>query len=237
MNKMLKNIVIFFAMLAGAAFLVFAVQLFSLNRDGGEQASAPTPKPPAETSPAAAPDASSGGASPAPPANTGGGEQASGGGNQAPAAPLGRRYALEMPGGAELVLYADEALFAHSELDGFGDSMGDVFTYLGGGQAKLEISFQYFPQGIAEFASGFLEDYIGRTFTAQSGGGADRRVGLSSLSGRYVSAVAGTETYEAWIVGFDGADLADIGLAIVVNYADDAQKEALYDILNSMAMA
>ena len=231
MNNILKKLVVSFTLLCVIVLVVFAFQLFVQNRPAKDEPGEPSPSQSASRAPE-----TPGGADTETPQASGGGEPSettSGPGDDdaAPAVPTGKRYALTMPGGAELILHADEDLFSHSEQE-----MGDMLTYRGAGAASIEISLVGVPQGADKLATGFLENYIDFTGGRHSYEG-PTPVGRSKIIGEYVSASKNSETYDAWIIEFeDDEELAGLGFAVVINYTDETQRAAIYKVLDSMEM-
>jgi len=138
----------------------------------------------------------------------------------------GTRHALLVAEDSRLIIYADEELFDFEE--------GDLdwwFIYLGGGVATLEIAFtQISPQGAAEHAETFLNNYSGSDLSEFTG---EDSIQGSPLRGYHVSTWAGDEMYEAWIHLLQDSDLA---LVFVINYENDQQRDALYDLLSTLDM-
>jgi len=140
-----------------------------------------------------------------------------------------------MPDDMKLVMYVDEDLFSFDDMDS-EDILG-VFTFLGSGRAALQIRFAYIPQGARAFAGSFLDEFI------DSGAitvGSEEPIRYSQLHGVYVSGIGDGEIYEAWIYSFTGEDMDSAGLAFVIHYQDDQQKDlqrnVLYEVLNTLEM-
>ena len=96
-------------------------------------------------------------------------------------------------------------------------------------EATLEIRLVNLAYGADAHAETFLEAFLDGNESHVGGLASVRR---SSLSGVFVSGVAGDETYEAWIHSLDDED--DMGVAFVIRYRNDDQKYALYGILDTM---
>jgi len=103
------------------------------------------------------------------------------------------------------------------------------FEYTGGGSAGLEIDFVLIsPQGAAIDSEAFLNRHIGGTGAEYKG---DQPIQNSSIKGFHVTASSSGVNYEAWIHQMSGSDLA---LALVINYSNIDQRDALYGILSSI---
>ena len=225
MNSLLKKIVVLFTIIAVLVLIVFAIQLFVLNRNSDDEPE--NPSPPTDTLPSGTPDGTATGDPTGTPDDDD--PAASGDGEETPEVPTGTRYDMAMPDGSVLILFADDALFSRTLTE-----ESDIYTYLGGGTASLEIKLVTIFDDAAGFAAGFLNEYIDYTGGEHSSDGMSL-IGKSDITGRSVSASKDGETYEAWIIEFDGDD-AGIGFAVIVNYRDDAQKAALYRILDTLEL-
>jgi len=140
--------------------------------------------------------------------------------------PQGTRRELMVTMESVLVVYARDDLFdfEHREIDWW-------FTYTGGGDAKLEISYiMITPIGVAAHAETFLNNYTGGTEAEFTG---EESIVGSELRGYHVTALSGGLRYEAWIHTLFDSDLA---LVFVISYENDQQKEALYEILSTLDM-
>jgi len=232
MSKILKNVLVVFALLCIIVLIVFCVSLFSLNKgNGGGSETGPSVSgsPPVETgnSPGAKPTATG---TPSP-TNSGSpgdaGQSADISQTPSPSStPAGKRYDLLMPDNMTLTLYAKEQSFKYFELqDGY------IFTYTGGGTASLEVSLVYLPQGMDTLVKDFLDNYLNGQKTSV---GEEGSIGNSTLSGVFVSGDSDGEIYEAWIHHFTNSDINDMGVAFILHYRDDAQKSALYSILDTL---
>jgi len=142
--------------------------------------------------------------------------------------PQGLRYEFLVTDSNRLVVYAQEELFDFEE--------GDLdwwFLYIGegGGIATLEIAYTLITsQGVAAHAETFLNRYSGNTTSEFSG---EQSIQGSELRGYHVSTQSGGEVYEAWIHTLDDNDLA---LVFVINYQNDIQRDALYEVLSTLSM-
>jgi len=133
--------------------------------------------------------------------------------------PQGIRREILVTPDSWLVVYAGEELFTFEE-----GNRDWIFTYSAGGEATLEITFILITmQGVEAHAVAFLGDeaeFLGETSIADS-----------LLRGYHVMAHQGTETVEAWIHTLEGSDLS---LVFVINYENNEQKEALYEVLSTL---
>jgi hypothetical protein len=107
------------------------------------------------------------------------------------------------------------------------DDTGVVFTGLDG--ASLEISLIPVGSDIAVFARGFLDPFIDFTDFVTEG---LINIASSDISGYFVMAYNDDETYEAWIHDLGGG----FGVAVIINYTNYTQRDALYDILDTLAI-
>ena len=225
MSKTVKNLLLIFTLICAIVLVVFVIELIVVNKDNGaaEKAAAPPRNASAETSesPSSPPPSPAGAGAPSV-TNTNTGTQA-----KQPDKQAGKRYELLYPGGETLVLYADEELFELYEMDS-----GDIFIYLGGGNASLEICPAYAPNGAEACAETFLDGYLEGNESFVSGMSNIKR---SELSGVFVSGVNGDETFEAWIQ--DMADSSDdMGMAFIIRYKNNDQKNALYAVLDTLEL-
>jgi len=140
--------------------------------------------------------------------------------------PQGTRRTIMVSDNSRLIIYAQEELFDYD--------VGDIdwwFTYRGEGNAALGISFEFITfQGVAAHAESFLNSYAGGEEASFSG---EESIKGSLLRGYHVSTQRGGETYEAWLYPMIGSD---ISLVFVINYSNDQQRDALYEVLSSMDM-
>jgi len=140
--------------------------------------------------------------------------------------PQGTRRELMVTMESVLVVYSRDELFdfEHREIDWW-------FTYTGGGNAKLEISYVMItPIGVAAHAETFLNNYTGGTEAEFTG---EESIVGSELRGYHVTALSGGLRYEAWIHTLFDSDLA---LVFVISYENDQQRDALYEILSTLDM-
>jgi len=212
MNKTVKKLITVFTLLCALLLIVFAVELFRANR-GRDETGEPELPLVAETEPDDDPPAEN---DPPPPI-----EETEP--DVSEVEPTGTRHELEMLGGLSLALYVDDTLFEHEAND-----MSYTFRYA---DALLEISVIPMPDGPERMYRDFLDDYFDYT-----GGDIDFYgrvpIGASPLTGYFVSATSGGETYQAWLTEF--ADSPEFGVAFVVNFHNEAQRDAIYNILDTM---
>ena len=129
-----------------------------------------------------------------------------------------------------LELFADEELFSYSE----GESQWK-FTYMGGGKAELEVASDFIspPGGIDAVAKIFLDNYLNGGKTKVGG---KKQIGGSTLQGVFVYGDNNGETYEAWIHGPLNGSETGTAVVFIVNYENEAQKTAIYAILDTLEM-
>lgn len=225
MNSTIKKIIVIFTILCALFLVVFSVELILINRNQEEGDSGPA------ISGGAQPEDGENGEEP----GTTGGDQpgaAAGNGTSAPAGgtppvPAGTRHDRMMPDDMELVFYVEEGQFEHTMSE--QEDVIDYFSYRGAGAAGLEIRFVFMPHGVSAFANTFLEiDYGAQEITT----GGEETIRRSRLRGYFASGTRDGTTYEAWIyTGFE-----DMGLAFIINYEDQAQRNALNVILDTLEM-
>ena len=225
MSKTMKNLLRGFTLICIIVLVVFSVELLILNREasGGEETAPPTEnntptgtKKPVGTQPSSTLTSNN----PSP------GESESPQ-PSAPPAPKGKRYELQVLAAAEkekLVVYAEEEKFEYS----MGD-YGYEFKYKGDEKARLEITPLVMPRGAAKEAESVLDGYLDG---GESNVGVPGKIRRSSLNGVFVSGLKGGVTYEAWLYGKD--ENSTEGILFVIQYENDAQKNALHAILDSL---
>lgn len=230
MSRTVKKVLVFFTLLCIVVVVVFAVELMLLNRDAADDDSLQTPpagNSGAETAGTSTPPPTGS----SPPTDTEPPEETPTDSATSPPAhsPGEQLYSLPIIiDGVSLELYADEEQFDFDIMD-----VDYVFIYKDGGEAMLVIVLDYLPQGAAQRArtAGFLDRFTGSS--VESFVEDERELGQSSLSGAYITAVSGDTTYEAWICAIPD-DKEALGITLVINYANDTQKEALYGILDTV---
>jgi len=143
-----------------------------------------------------------------------------------PPPPQGTRRSIMVSENSNLIIYAREELFDYE--------VGDIdwwFTYKGEGNASLGISFLFITfQGMAAHAEQFLNSYAGGEEASFTG---EESIRGSQLRGYHVSTQRGGETFEAWLYPLIGSDDS---LVFVINYSNDQQRDALYEVLSSLSM-
>ena len=229
MNKTVKNILLVFTLICVIVLIVFCIELFVLNSgtdNSAESSAARTDNRPANTD-------KPNGATPASPAgNTLPSGETEDGQTQTPIKPAGKRYELPYSSTEKLLLYVDEELFEHVEMDS-----GDMFMFIypedgEDGNASLEICPASIPEGAEVCAETYLDGYLEGNESFVSG---ISQIKQSGLSGVFVSGVKDGETFEAWI--HDTSDVSgDKGIAFVIRYSDNEQKNALYAILDTLEL-
>jgi hypothetical protein len=237
MSKTIKNLLIVFTLLCTIAVVVFTVELLILNRGGGD----------GETDPALSDNQPSAGGGSAggeqaqagegPTESTGQpgetGQQADNGQPDGPRPPpTGTMNERLMPGNnTRLVFYTDGEVLDHTMSE--SEDILDIFSLKTDQTSRLEIRFAFFPHDVREFAGRILYDYIDRGI---SGVGDEVPIRRSSISGVFVSGENNGVTYEAWIYSFSDHGYDDIGLAFIINYRNDEQRDALYAVLDTLEM-
>ena len=139
--------------------------------------------------------------------------------------PQGTRHQISISDNNILVIYAREEIFEYED-----EGLEWLFHYIAGGTATLEIVFTMIPpaQSGGDHAESFLNRYTGGTDAAFT---REEMIQGSTVSGFHASARHGNNTYEVWIHDIVGNDVA---LAFVIQYENDQQKEALYDVLGTL---
>ena len=235
MNKTLKKALIFFILLCVILLVVVLIQLFVINRNAGDGEAEKTPdiavSTPPEDEPENEPDESPNPTeSPSPdvsdspdPTETTSPDVTDDPPEDTTQPTGGKKFELSITSGVALTLVADEALFTHRMQD-----MGDEFIYISPeGSPSIEVTF--IPGVSAEsVAPSFLDNYIEHTQLDTPG---VNFIGSTTIKGETVVATDGTVTYEAWLAEIDNGFIA-----IVINYLDAEQKEALYKVLNTMEL-
>jgi len=136
--------------------------------------------------------------------------------------PQGERNELTIPGAQTLIVYAREELFEYSRND-----FDWRFEYTREGDAALEIRIIAVTlQGIASDAEIFLANY---TEGATPEHGNEITFEGFPLEGYFVTAQRGGVTYEALVHPLTDSEFA---LVFVINYQNEQQKEALYEVLS-----
>ena len=239
MNKTLKNLITAFTVLCLIVFVVFCIQLLVINRDNrperdpvlsdvGTGTPSETESPPTDNVLTFDdPNGDDDWLTNDYPENNDDGFLLQT--PTIPPPPNTERHAfpLEM-GVAELVFYVDMELFEFTNL---GD--GWHFSNLTGGYSGLEITFVFVhPQGgVNAVADGFLHNYLDGADSVVMG---ERSIGSSQVRGIFVTGENDGETYSAWLRSHSDFGNDSLALVIVINYRNDAQRDLIYDILDTM---
>jgi len=233
-NKTVKNVVLVFTLICIAVVAVFCVELVLLNREEkeNEQPSLSTINPDEDGTPTPEPE-DWGQLIESDPDD---GDEANGDPDEAdelrPPVEASLFVMPMMIDDRELLVYADEVLF--DVIEGESDLL---FIYEGDGEARLFIGFDFItpPGGMAELAPRFLYDYLDGGESRVLG---DRTIRESAIRGTFVMGETEDETttYEAWIHSLTGSNNEGMALVFVINYQNETQRDAIYDILNTMEL-
>jgi len=218
MSNLSKNLLLGLALVCAIVLIVFSIQLIVIN-SGVDRANPGT----ISGGPGQGSDENEDGSS----SDEDGSEEGSGG-VPVPTPrppPQGVRHEIMVTDNSRLIVFAREEFFDFEEGD-----LNWWFVFKAGGTATLEIAFTMITsaQGAAAHAEAFLNRYSGGTEAAFSG---EEVIHGSNLRGYHVSARHGGTDYEAWLHNLDDNDIA---IAFVINYENDQQKEALYEVLSSL---
>jgi len=236
MSKIVKNLLIGFTCACAIVLVVFVVEMILLNRDAGEGGATVESRSGEEQtgteSPSGAQRENGTGRNGDENINVTGddgdsdrdGNAGQSGGIRPP--PTGKRYELPMPDGMNLVLHAEEELFEH-----FEGNNEDYFMYLGEDTVYIEIRFVHMTQGVRPFSERFLDEFVGSGGTTVSG---NRQIRQSPLEGTYVSGENNGATYEAWIHSPISDEDSNMGIAIIITYSNNEQRNAIYTVLDTM---
>jgi len=205
--------------------IVFTIELILLNRSVDDGDSEPALSGSAPDNADGNGDTETADASPPGTANNGG----PGTSAEAPPTPTGTMHVRLMPNDMDLVFYVDANLFEHTLTE--QEDIIDVFSLRGDGTATLDIRFVFMPQGINSYADNFLEVDFGAQVSASQGEESIRR---SPLRGVFASGTMNDTTYEAWIYRFADPELENLGLAFIINFQNETQRNALYAVLDSL---
>jgi len=227
MSKLSKNLLLALSLVCAILLIIFCVELIIINRgvDPGEQSPVVSGQPPEENEDPDPEDED-------PPDDPGVNGDTNGTGTDDPGTqtprppPQGTRHELQISAtdDVKLIIYAKDELFDFSE-----NELDWLITYTGGGNASLEIGFEFIStQAIADVVETFLNNYTG---SSNSTGSGEEFIKGSSVRGYHVSASVESGFYEAWIHNLQNSDFA---LVFVLFYQDDQQKDALYEVLGTM---
>jgi len=234
-NKTVKNIILAFTILCAFVLILFSVELIRQNRNTENAAGGGEPSVSGDTAGTNGAGAS-GDNDPSSPANggedtgggAGGGDERPGAGGQRPA-PTGTRYEAPVTLNSTLVFYVDTQLFDY--VDPELEEGLFLFTFRGDGLAEIHIRFVPVPNDIKAFAGGYLTtDFEVRDTVV----GDEDYIGLTQLLGVKASGAKDGSNFDVWIHRLTGAEYDDMGVAFVIIYQNNAQRDMLYDILDSM---
>ena len=238
MSKTGKNLLIAFTLVCMIVLIIFTVELLILNKDnngdsngisnGGSNGGSENESSMSESVPSEA-DNSADISLLSPSDNEPSSEITDNQPSDSALPNAGTRYSLmitssDLPNNL-LVWYVDEELFECTDND-----PDQVFSYLGEGTASLEIRVVYIPQGAETYAESYLNRYLDGNESYVSGIGQIRQ---SLIDGVFVSGVNDGETFEAWIHSIPD-DPNYMGVAFVIRYSNNDQRNALYTILDTL---
>ena len=212
-------------------FVIFSVELLVLNRGNGGITAVTPPasgNTPAGTgSPASGQPAVTGNKPPASPDTSQNTSQP----GESEQEPEGTRFELDMAEGMKLVLYVNEEIFEYTEME--GEEGVCAFTYKGNGTAALELRFTYLKQGAVVRAVDYLNEFFECSSSTVQG---ETAIWGSQLRGVAVTGTKDRITYEAWIHSFADIGIDDAGLAVIIYYQNDIQRDNLHLILDTLEM-
>jgi len=225
MSKISKNLLLALTLVCAIVLIIFCVELIIINRgvEPGEQGPGVSGQPPEENED---PDPESEDPTEDPTEN-GDPDGTDDPGIQVPRPPpqgTRRELPISTTDDAKLVIYTKDELFDFTE-----NELDWLITYTGGGNASLEIGFEFIStRAVADVIETFLNNYTGGNDSVGSG---EEVIKGSSLRGYHVSASVENGFYEAWIHNLPDSDFA---LVFVIFYQDDQQRDALYEVLGTM---
>ncbi|MCL2125006.1 MAG: hypothetical protein FWH33_03325 [Oscillospiraceae bacterium] len=231
MSKTTKNVLIVITLVCIFVFAVFCIELIVLNRGRNkEEATVESPKTSSPITGTQRPDNTS--SVPlddtTPPSDT---DETEDSPAESPIDRSGKRYLLPYTPNEMLVVYADEDIFEYEEIND-----GDIFTYIDGGSTSLEICFVSLPLGAEQCATETIDAYLDGNEAFIGGEGPIKR---SSLNGVFITGVNDGETFEVWVHRIPDDDddaFNDIGMAFIIRYKDNEQKNALYALLDTLEL-
>ena len=147
--------------------------------------------------------------------------------------PTGTRYEMILSSdlSKKMILYADEDIFEYS---GMGDGDDMLFTYRGT-DSQLEVCMVYLPSYCQSILEGeFLNSSI---FVEGTPVKESQQIGRSQLQGDYATVTNDEGTHEVWVHFYQPETNGDIGIAFKLDYSEEAQKDAFYNILNSVQIS
>ena len=235
-NNILKRIILGFTILCAILLIIFTVELIRINRDTREENNgqsvsdgsqsengSESPEPGRES-----PDAT-GGEKPVDTPNSGlsvTGSPPSG--NQRPP-PTGTRRERPLPDNMTLVFYAENEVFTHIEYE--QEDLTDKLIFRGDGTAELHFYYVFIPGELKTYSISFLTDNYG---VIGATAGDEDYISLSPYRGVMASGEISGLYYEAWVHRFTKPGSEDLGLALILIYQNETQKNALYSVLDSM---
>ena len=235
MSKYLKNSLLVLTLVCAVALVAFSAQLIMLNRNGADNASG---EPSANESEAFESDETSDTRS----LPLKGTDDFSTNGevdepiDETPGAPTGTRFDMQVSNGKTLVWFVDDEQFEYVPMDS-----GVIFYFLDEDEenesvenASIEICLAHIPYGAEARAETFLDEYLEGNDAHVGGMGQIRQ---SQLSGVFVSGIKEDETFEAWIHSIEDDEYDDMGVAFIIRYRDNGQRNALYEILDTVIFA
>ncbi|MDR2599500.1 MAG: hypothetical protein LBC73_04415 [Oscillospiraceae bacterium] len=211
MNHIFKNLLLGLTLVSIIAIIVFSIQLIVINR-GIEPDDGLIPDGVNVIDP-----------------DDDNGDDPNGSGDDTPSLtpnpdPQGMRHSFLVTDNSHLVIFAREELFDFEETD-----LDWWFIYSGGGVATLEISHLFVAaHSMSIEAEVFLNNYTGGASTEYIGFDSIRG---SQINGHHARAEQDGTTYEVWLHDLANSDLA---LAFVISYENNEQRDALYEVLNTM---
>ena len=229
MSRTVKKLLVFFTFVCIVAVVVFSAALLLLNSPDSSEADIETPPASSPGSAASSPPASSP-ADTQPPAESPSSDDELASESPAPSHEPSSSDSLitvPMPENLLLTLRVNEEKFDYYRTD-----YGDLFTYKGGGSATLEILLDFLPHGAEARAASLLDKYQGVGEPDIESG---REIGATPLVCTYVTAMSGDSTYAAWIYEIPSED-DSLGILLVIHYRDEAQRGALYDLLDTIEL-
>ena len=236
MSSIVKNIIIIFTLACAAVLIVFCIELVTLNVDSGkgrqqgQQLSddQTTEDPDENENPDEQGAEHTGDTEPPDVTEPTGNDENSGEQSQPPE---GIKHELPMHDDEHvLTLHVSEELFEYTK----GED-GWWFTYKGEGEAKFEIVTDLItpPGGITALVESLLVNYLDG---GDSEVGGNVKIANSSLRGNYVTGEINNETYEGWVIRLTNEGNSGKAVDIIINYQNEEQKGALYDILDTLEL-
>jgi len=230
--------ILVFTILCAIVLMVFSVELILQNRnteasDEGGEPSVSGDKQPGDGGDSGA-DPEHGGSEPSgtEDGDSGGDDAGDGGGRQPDRPrpiPTGTRFEEPITLNSTLVFYADKELFNYTDPE-MSDRLG-IFTFRGDGIAELHIRLIAVTPDIKALAGGYMSVDFDVIETEVSD---EDYIGLSQLLGVKASGYRDGSNFDVWIHRFTEPGYEDLGLAFVIIYQNNALKDLLYDILDTL---